>query len=159
MANVENHRLEGGRFCVVQIRFSSDDTARDVQVTSGIEQLLPPQRAEETWTGGGMASDSGQDSGSNKHGSSPVTGSRLGAGIAIGAGLGVALGVAFDSLPVGIAIGTGIGVALGAAMEQGRGSGPAGSDTTRSSSVWIAIGLGLALLLGMAGVYVVMRLR
>ena len=106
-----------------------------------------------------MASDSGQDGRSNKRGSDQATGGMLGVGIAIGAGLGIAIGVAFDSLPVGIAVGTGIGVAIGTAMEQGRDGRLTDSGFTRSRSVWVAIGLGLTLLLGVVAALVVLRLR
>jgi hypothetical protein len=82
----------------------------------------------------------------------------VGVGIAIGTGLGVAMGVAFDNLALGIAIGSAIGVAIGAAMEQGRGVAAEAYGSDRRT-VWLLVGLGLALLLGLVGAFVFLAFR
>jgi hypothetical protein len=83
----------------------------------------------------------------------------IGVGIAIGTGLGVAIGVAFDNLALGIAIGAAIGVAIGAAMEQNRGSAGTEAYGTGKTRLWVVLGLGLALLLGLVAVYALISLR
>ena len=106
-----------------------------------------------------MAFDSGRDSDTGRHGTDRPAGGMMAAGIAIGSGLGVALGVALDVLPLGIAIGTGMGVAIGAALEQGRGGKAAEQYGTQRRSMWLVVALGLALLIGLVGAFVFLRLR
>jgi hypothetical protein len=83
----------------------------------------------------------------------------IGVGIAIGTGLGVAIGVAFDNLAPGIAIGSAIGVAIGAAMEQGRAGVAAEAYGADRRTVWLLVGLGLTLLLGLVGAFVFLAFR
>jgi hypothetical protein len=83
----------------------------------------------------------------------------IGVGIAIGTGFGVALGVALDSLPVGIAMGAAIGVAIGAALEQNRGGAAAQTFGADRRTMWVIVGLGLALLVGLVAAFAFLRLR
>jgi hypothetical protein len=85
-------------------------------------------------------------------------GSMIGVGIAIGAGFGVAMGVALDNLALGIAMGAGIGVAIGAALEQNRGGIAAETTGAGGRTLWVLLGVGLALLLTLVGVFLFLRL-
>jgi hypothetical protein len=83
----------------------------------------------------------------------------IGVGIAIGTGLGVAMGVAFDNLALGIAMGAGLGVAIGAAMERNRGGAMAETYAASGRTLWVLVGVGLALLLGGVAAFLFLRMR
>jgi len=103
-----------------------------------------------------MTSDEERNDGMSSRGTGVPRGSMIGTGIAIGAGFGVAIGVAFDKLALGIPIGAAIGATIGAALER-RGVGTA-AYAPPGRQVWVLIGLGLALLLGLVVFLVVLGL-
>jgi hypothetical protein len=104
-----------------------------------------------------MTSSSGHNDDSHDRRVARPAGSAIGVAIPIGAGFGVALGLVLDNLALGIAIGSALGAAIGAALEQNRRGAAAEAYGNGRARLWVVLGGGLTLLLGLLALVLFLR--